>query len=101
MKIIEINEDKMQDLCELAEKMLKHGGKMMQCLEELKDKGESGQRSGGRSGNRGGYSERWGDDDTYPGDDGYEGYGHRSGERMGDMSERRGVRGTGYYSRYR
>ena len=36
--IIEIKEDKLQNLSEYAEKVLKYGGKMMQCLEELESK---------------------------------------------------------------
>lgn len=36
--IIEIEHDKMQNLSEYAEKVLRYGGKMMQCLEELENK---------------------------------------------------------------
>lgn len=88
MKIIEITETKMSDLYESAEKMLKYGGKMMHCLEELKEKSSMGHRGGSmgyRYGEREGYyGERdWEDDEEY------------------SMGERRGVRGTGRYSRYR
>lgn len=92
MKIIEITETKMTDLYEYAEKMLKYGGKMMSCLEDMKEGKSIGHRGYGNRydmGERDGYGERdWEDDD----DDG--GYGNR-------MGERRGVRGTGRYSRYR
>lgn len=91
MKIIEITENKMSDLYEYAEKMLKYGGKMMSCLEDLKEGKSMGHRGYGY-GNRyesDGYGERdWEEEDE---DSGY-------GNRMG---ERRGVRGTGRYSRYR
>lgn len=33
--IIEVQDSKMQHLSEYAEKVLKYGGKLMQCLEEL------------------------------------------------------------------
>lgn len=36
MYMIEITEDKFDGLYENAEKMLKYGGKLMHCLEELK-----------------------------------------------------------------
>ena len=36
--IIEIHEDKLQKLTECAEKVLRYGGKMMQCVEELESK---------------------------------------------------------------
>ena len=36
--IIEIQEDKIQYLSEYAEKVLRYGGKLMQCIEELENK---------------------------------------------------------------
>ena len=36
--IIEIKEDKLQHLSEYAEKVLRYGGKLMQCLEDLEGK---------------------------------------------------------------
>lgn len=36
--IIEIHEDKLQNLSECAEKILRYGGKLMQCLEDLEGK---------------------------------------------------------------
>ena len=35
--IIEIQEGKMQHLTDYAEKVLKYGGKLMQCIEELEN----------------------------------------------------------------
>ena len=93
MRIVEITENKVSDLYEYAEKMLKDGGKMMQCLEDMKESSSMGHRGyGNRYGERG-YSERWEEDDDMGERDGY-------GNRY-DMGERRGVRGTGRYSRYR
>lgn len=90
MKIIEITENKMSDLYEYAEKMLKYGGKMMSCLEDLKENKSMGHHGYGNryDMNEHGYGERdWEDDED-------SGYGNH-------MGERRGVRGTGRYSRYR
>lgn len=39
--IIEISESKLDKMAEHAGKMLKYGGKLMQCLEELQDESES------------------------------------------------------------
>jgi hypothetical protein len=36
--IIEIQEDKLQNLSEYAEKVLRYGGKLMQCLDDLEKK---------------------------------------------------------------
>lgn len=36
--IIEIQEDKLQNLSEYAEKVLRYGGKLMQCLDTLERK---------------------------------------------------------------
>ncbi len=36
--IIEIQEDKLQNLSEYAEKVLRYGGKLMQCLDDLENK---------------------------------------------------------------
>lgn len=83
--MIEITEDKLHGLAEHAEKMLRHGGKMMQCIDELMEesKGRMGERGemdyrrggyrmgGGRYGH-GGYR----DDDDDMDDD-------RMGERRG------------------
>ena len=36
--IIEIQEDKLQSMSEYAEKVLRYGGKLMQCIEEAESK---------------------------------------------------------------
>lgn len=89
MKII-ITEDKYQELSDMTEKMLRYGGRIMTCLEELK-----GESAGERD------DEDWDDDDEMGMRGAYGsrgGYGMRGGESTG---YRRGVRGTGPYSRYR
>jgi hypothetical protein len=70
MRVIRIEESKVDKMSDYAEKMLKYGGKIMQCLEELSD-GEMGER----------------DDD----DDEEEDFGMRGGMGMrgGRMGERR------------
>ena len=81
--MIEIEDSKVERMSGYAEKMLKYGGKLMQCIEELSEGSGMGQRDDGY-GNRGGYGG---------------GYGNRYGG--GSMGQRRGVPGTGRYSRYR
>lgn len=81
--IIEITEDKVESLSEHLEKGLRHIGKAMQCLEEF----SSGEEMG----------ERRTDYDDYDGEE----MGRRGGYSRGGYGERRGVRGTGRYSRYR
>ena len=89
--IVEISEEKREKLSEHMEKILKHAGKAMQCLEELEE--EMGHRGGGsmgrrygdigeRDNNRGGYGNR--DDDDWDDD-----------EPMGER--RRRSRTTGRY----
>ncbi len=85
MVMIEISESKVEKMSELAEKMVRYGGKLMQCLEELSN-GES-------------MGERWDDDEDY--DDMGERGGYSGGSGRGGYGNRRGVRGTGRYSRYR
>lgn len=99
MRII-VTESKKEKMSEYAEKMLKYGGKLMQCIESLGE-GSMGQRD----------DDDWDDDDddNFGMRGGYSGgrgsYGMRDGGsygmRDGMMGERRGVRGTGPYSRYR
>ena len=94
MKIIEIKEDKYEDLCENIENGLKFMGKAMQCLEAMKDEGMDEDMDDEEYGMRG-YGMRDG------GDGGY-GYGMRGGygRRESGYGMRRGVKGTGRYSRY-
>ena len=101
MYMIEIEDSKVDKMAELAEKMLKYGGKLMSCIEELSEESGMGERggygnrgSGGSMGNR--YIERDGAGGNRTG-----GYGNRDEDWEEDeqMGERRGVKGTGRYSR--
>lgn len=85
--MIEISESKFEKLSENVEKMLKYAGKVMSCVEEMGEEYGMGHRGGGNMGYR---------DEDYEDDS-------RSdrNDRWGDMGERRGVRGTGRYSRMR
>lgn len=82
--MIQIEEHKADELKEHAKKMLKHGKKLYECIEELCEESSIGERggysrySGGGYGNRMGYRDDWDD----------------------DMGERRGVPGSGR-GRYR
>jgi hypothetical protein len=78
MRVIKIEESKVDKMSDYAEKMLKYGGKIMQCLEELSD-GEMGER----------------DDD----DDEDEDFGMRGGS-MGSRGGRMGERRRGRSGRY-
>lgn len=82
MKIIKIEEGKVDKMSDYAEKMLKYGGKLMSCIEELSE---------------GGYGERDDDDDLDDDDDDYE--GSREGMRRGRRSRsgnREGMRKRRY-----
>ena len=50
MYMIEIEEGKVDKMAELAEKMLKYGGKLMSCIEELSEESGMGERGGGSYG---------------------------------------------------
>lgn len=87
--VVEISKSKAEKLKEHAEKVLKHGGKLMECIEELCEESQMGERGGygSRYGNRsGGYGNRYGNRDEDFEDE--------------DFGERRGVRGSGR-GRYR
>jgi hypothetical protein len=73
MMFIQIEESKLDKMSEYAEKMLKYGGKLMSCIEEMSEESGMGERgrmnyrdegrhSYGRYG-RGGYGNREDDDD--------------------------------------
>ena len=79
MKVIKIEEHKVDKMSDYAEKMLKYGGKLMSCIEELSE---------------GGYGERDDDDDW---DDDDDDMGMRGGYRE-SMGMRRNSR-TGRYMR--
>lgn len=82
MKIVKITEGKRDKMVEYAEKILRHAGKLMQCIEDLGEREGMGER----------YDDDWDDDDDD--DDDF-------GRRDEDMGRRRGVKYTGRYSRYR
>ena len=84
MMMIEIEDSKVERMSDYAEKMLKYGGKLMQCIEELSEGSGMGQR-----------------DDGYDDYDEYDDMGQRGRYGGGSMGQRRGVPGTGRYSRYR
>ena len=101
--IIEITEDKAMDLKEKANKILKIGKEMYECIEELAEDSQMGERGGyGRYDCRGGYGGGGG----YSGGSGG-GYGNRYGNREDedweeddDFGERRGRSSrTGRYVR--
>ena len=75
MKIIKITESKKEKMADYAEKMLRYGGKLMQCLDEL-DEGSMGEREDDDP-------DDWDDDDMM---------GYRNG---GGMGERRRYRREG------
>ena len=96
--VIEISEHKLDKATDYAEKMLKYGGMLMQCLTEWEDESGYGERSGqggySRSmmGSRGGYGMRGGD------------MSYRDEEEWDDddmMGERRGRRRRDSMGRYR
>jgi hypothetical protein len=61
--IIEIQESKLQNLEEYAEKVLRYGGKLMQCLEDLEGKSKYNEYHGTER--KRFEKERWGED-YYP-----------------------------------
>ena len=58
--IIEIQDDKMQCLSEYAEKVLRYGGKLMQCIEDLENKSKYNEYRGHERRSR--EKEPWGED---------------------------------------
>lgn len=86
MKIIKIEEGKVDKMSDYAEKMLKYGGKLMSCIEELSE---------------GGYGERDDEDDDFDDDDMGMRENYNRGNNRGyreDMGMRRSRR-TGRYIR--
>lgn len=73
MKIIKITESKKEKMADYAEKMLRYGGKLMQCLDEL-DEGSMGERDDD--------DDDWDDEDMM---------GYRNGGGMGERRYRREV----------
>ena len=100
---IEITEKKLNKATDYAEKMLKYGGMLMQCLTEWEE--ENGMSE--RSGESGGYSRSMmGQRSDYRNYGSRGGYGNRMNYRddeedeLEEMGERRGVRGSGRGRRY-
>lgn len=62
--IIEMKEDKLEHLSEYAEKVLRYGGKLMQCIEELEGKSKYDEYRGVDY--RRSDKERYGEDRYYP-----------------------------------
>ena len=108
-------EESVMDIKEHASKALKHMGKLMECVEELCEESQMGERGGyGNRGGGGGYGNRYGNRDSYGGGS-YSGgsgggYGNRYGNREDEdwdddddydrMGERRGRSSrTGRYMR--
>lgn len=95
--IIEISSEEKDELRDKAKKLLKYGKELYECIEDLAEGSQMGERGGyGRYGNRGGYSGGSGG-----------GYGNRYGNREeedwdddDDFGERRGRSSrTGRYVR--
>lgn len=97
--MIQIQEDKAEELKEHAKKMLKHGKKLYECIEELceessmGERGNYGSRYGNRYGNRGGGSGGYGNRMGYREEEDYD-------DEDNDFGQRRGVPGSGR-GRYR
>lgn len=104
MYMIEITEQKLNKATDYAEKMLKYGGMLMQCLTEWEEENGMGERSG----ESGRYSRSMmGQRDDYRNYGNRGGYGNRMNYRDeedewddDEMGERRGVRGSGRSRRY-
>lgn len=56
--IIEVQDSKIEHLSEYADKVMKYGKKLMECLDEIGSKGDYSERYG----NRGRYGMRYGSD---------------------------------------
>ena len=71
---IEITENKVNEMSEIVEKMLKNGGKLMHCIDEMREDkyGRMGHRSPMPA-----YRDNWAEDDD-------DRYGERHGGRRGD-----------------
>lgn len=94
--MIEISESKADKLKEHAYKSMKHLGKLYECIEELCEDSSMGER-GGNYGNR--YGNRYGGGGSYGNRMGYRDEEYEDDDN--DFGQRRGVRGTGRYSRFR
>lgn len=97
--MVEITESKVDNLAENIGKMLKYGSKAMECVEEMRNGSEMGERVFGDYRNGGGYNGGYRYGGYNGGNNGGYGGGYR--ENGYGMGERQGVPGTGPYSRYR
>lgn len=105
MYMIEISSEEKDELKDKAKKLLKYGKELYECIEDLVEGSQMGERGGyGRYGNRGGY----GGGSSSGGYSGGGGYGNRYGNREDedwddddyDFGERRGRSSrTGRYVR--
>lgn len=103
MMMIEISEHKLDKATDYAEKMLKYGGMLMQCLSEWGEESGMNHREGGygmrddysRYSSRGGYGSRYGGGSSM----GYRDYDdwEEMEERPEEMGERRRRRSNGRY----
>ncbi len=97
MFMVEITEQKFEKATELAEKMLKYGGQLMQCLSEWQEEGGMDEREGAPYMNRNRYGEREEQGNRY----GYRGgggsMGYRDDDDDWDMQERRRRDSRGRY----
>lgn len=88
MKIIEIESSDVERMYSFVDKLSKYSKKMKECFEDLMD----GQ----------GIDQRFDDDEDDDMGQRYDGgYINRTDGYRGEMGQRRGVKGTGRYSRYR
>lgn len=96
MYMVEITEDKIDKATEYAEKMLKYGGKLMQCLSEWQEEGGMDEREGAPYMNRNRYGEREEQGGRY-GNRGGGSMGYRDDDDDWDMQERRRRDSRGRY----
>lgn len=107
MYMIEISESKVGKMADYAEKMLRYGGKLMQCIDELEGNefGERGGSRGGSYGNRyneadGGMGMRYGERGSYGNRGGSMNYRDEDEWDDEEMGERRGRRRRDSRGRY-
>lgn len=85
MYVVEITEDKIDNLIDHMSKGLKYFNKAIECLEDLKEHSSMNERY---------------EDDDYEDDDWNERYGNRGGRSGNNQVGMRRSRGGGRYSRY-
>lgn len=95
MYMIQIEEHKLDKMSEYAEKMLKYGGKLMSCIEEMSEESGMGHR-GGRYGSD--YGSRYSDYGSrgsmgYRDDEEWDDDDDMMGQRRGGRGRRRDSRG--------